>query len=235
MQDLVLVYPDDSGSGDLRTTLELSALLAAAKWSMLEGDKRADISFTLAADEFSITDAVSDADPGSGVVRALIPDTLSLPIRVESFPIRFFGEALSDLTLLSYNHPEAGDLFDDLMMRSMGLAQTRILVDGSYIATPGGARLDLSGSLIMDLDSALGLTGGADLTLTGLQKLERLVTTLPEDRRLVAFGAIALLKGLGKPQPQDGEIVYTYAFELGSDGVVILNGQNLSRMIENFN
>lgn len=108
-------------------------------------------------------------------------------------------------------------------------AQGRVIFDRIDLTSPQ-VSVNGTGEVIMDEAARFGLTAEADLMLTGKQLLQSLLGT-PDNPSLFGalfpFAVIALAGGY--PHESGGRTGDRYVFDLGRNGMLILNGEAIKQ------
>ncbi len=182
-------------------------------------------------------DFQDSADPKLSKAAGVMPQAWRLPLVVEDVPSDALGDLLQDLAAGSSRkkgpviHPD-GKVDFEPFFQALRQAGSRLLIDRLLIAGPAGS-LEGGGEVTLDRRHPLGLVGDASFLLGGIKEAEEaLKKSQDPDAAKVAFILSTFLKGLGQAEVSDqGEIVYRYDLEFGSDGSSLLNGLPLDSLL----
>ncbi len=153
-----------------------------------------------------------------GGIRELVPRRVVISPRVSGVPKQTLVEFLAHAIDL-IGDPDA-DLADEAMQL---LADNPVTIGiDELLVELGAAKLGGTGQL--QVASATDVTGAAELRMTGLDPLIRLLGQLPETRAAVPFAV--MLKGIGKAE--GSETVWRIAY---SEGKATVNGTDLSTLV----
>lgn len=200
----------------------LATLTAVLEGAGLDGD-RARLSLDYKHGGLSLA--------GPAVRRAVVPPDGVLKLSASRLPLATAREAwIARLrTAPTVGEGEAERRFQARIMQAMGAAAGEIRLDRLDFQAPDAGAAG-NGVFTFDAATARGLTGGLTLTLRGFEAL------------VAQFGgggrnpgpALALyaLQGLGAPAPdRQGRPTSTYRVEIAPDGRVLLNGSEVSSLV----
>ncbi|GAB5468939.1 MAG: hypothetical protein Kilf2KO_19690 [Rhodospirillales bacterium] len=205
--------------------------------------KSASVSFDAVATKGSPTGSVTLKLKGQGtelsgkgldgedqLASMLTPENVDIELALDKLPVKEVNELIMQLAFSALDlTPEPNIAFPKIMAAASEAGSELVLkpitLQGKY------ASVDGEGQAKVDPQAAMQAVGGATLTLTGLEKLQEAVATLPKDMQQGVTGAMVFLKGLGKAETVDGAVAYKYVFDLPADGNVTLNGQPLGALM----
>ncbi len=202
-----------------------------------------------------LSGAVLGILPFSVMAEALIPRRSSLSLVIDGVPLdetsslllTAFGYVATDIaqggTATPVDLSELTPFDYQAWLAALDRAPTHIALERLSLSN-AAYWLEGTADLFVDSDSASGVVGEAQLTLSDLDKAVQQVRDhvqglfgLQQGEESVEgqLGAaiamgVAMVKGLGEPKAEDGEIVYTYDFDVPVDQPATLNGRPLSNL-----
>jgi hypothetical protein len=179
-------------------------------------------------------------DGAGNPLRALTPENLGLITSVERFPVRALWRSILKGILLGVAAGEQGpdtnaigEAMGAEIMAAINDAGTVLRLDLLDVETPSG-RLRAEGAFTVDPATAIGVRGGLDLTITGLDEMIAAATVAAQSGQ-VAPGVqgnmmfLMLLKGMVKREMEpDGETVDRLEIVVTPAGDVLFNGMPFS-------
>ncbi len=194
--------------------------------------------------------------PFTVMLEGLIPQRSSISLVVDGLPLAETSKLLlSAFGNVAMGVAETGTAapadrsksapFDiHAWLTALDRAPTRISLERLSLS---GAAYWLEGTadLSVDGESTSGVVGEAELVLSDLDEAQRLLRDRVEALlgttqggatsegplgAAIAMG-VTMVKGLGEPKVEDGEIVYGYDFDVPLDGPATLNGRPLSDLL----
>ncbi len=163
-----------------------------------------------------------------------LPEKVEVRLGASDLPLRSLVQRLIDATAS----------YDDKMLEEIGqqLAHTfidagsRLRIETLRIDTPVAAA-KLEGEARLDPKTALGAVAGFEMVVRGLDVLAKQIQPAPgakgDDESQNLAAGVAMLQVMGAPgKDESGRDVRTYKLKLGADGKVLLNGADLSAMLQ---
>jgi hypothetical protein len=181
----------------------------------------------------------SEGNGAGNPLQALAPEKLSLIVSGERFPVRALWRGMLNFILLA---AAAGEQEPDIeainnamfggLLAAINEAGTVLRLDRFDIEAPIGA-LRAEGAFTVDPATAIGLRGGVDLTITGLDEMIAAAMgasqAAPSVQGQMMF--LYMLKGMAKREPgPDGKPVDRLEISVTPAGEVLLNGQPFPMM-----
>jgi len=197
-----------------------------------QGSGENDSSITLHIAGQGIEMPKSETEEDKAIAKFL-PTSWNIPIALVKLPKKEAHDLFIEMVLTGIEVQQEPQVNPGALLPAMGQAGSQLLVKGLNLQNRQ-ADIDGNAEVTVDLQAAMTAVGTAKLTLAGLAKLEEEAKTLPQHMQQDIGGALIFLKGLGKPETDgNGDIVYTYDFNLPKDGNLTLNGQPMAGLFGN--
>ncbi len=178
-----------------------------------------------------------------GPAQALVPTDAGFILSVERVPMRSLWQVMLTSLALAAAAPEPNPNADALgeamgaeMMDAVTQAGTRFLLDRLHTESPSG---QITGKGLFEMDAAtpLGVKGGLELTITGLDRMIAIATQAAgngAEGQLGAAGGVMflmMLKGMARREAgANGAPVDRFDIRLSPDGQFLVNGQPMGML-----
>ena len=121
-------------------------------------------------------------------------------------------------------------------MNALTQAGSRLEVKALSLDTPAAAAT-LKGAATFDGKAAFGLVAGLDMVLRGLdstmKQLQPAPGAKPDPEVQKTLATLSLAQALGAPgKDETGRDLRSYKFDLGPDGRIMLNGADMSAVLQ---
>ena len=178
-----------------------------------------------------------------GLAQALVPTDAGFILSVERVPMRSLWQVMLTSLALAAAAPEPNPNADALgeamgaeMMDAVTKAGTRFQLDRLHTESPSG-QIDGKGLFEMDAATPIGVKGGLDLTITGLDRMIAIATQAAGNGAQGQPGAaggvmfLMILKGMARREAgANGAPVDRFDIRLSPDGQFLVNGQPMGML-----
>ncbi len=178
-----------------------------------------------------------------GPAQALVPTDAGFILSIERVPMRALWQLLLTGMALTVaapeSNPDANALSEAMgseIMDAMTKAGTRFLLDRLHTESPSG-QIDGKGLFEMDATTPVGVKGGLELTITGL---DRMITVASQAAGNGAEGQpgaaggvmfLMILKGMARREAgANGAPVDRFDIRLSPEGQLLVNGQPMGML-----
>lgn len=163
--------------------------------------------------------------PAEGV-ESFVPRRAELRLSVAGIPSAHLSSLMSDT---------AKPVHDEVLTAAFKAAGTRLVLDRLLLDLPV-AQAAVNGTAAFAPSAALGGTGSATVTLTGLDAAAKALQPKkggrPDPDHQEALGAIAMLQAMGQAgKDAQGRDVRTYRIEVTPAGEFLLNGADMAPLL----
>ena len=185
--------------------------------------------------------ALGDVELGglvSDSTAPLMPRAVDLDMEIINVPMAQVLRTVSSVVAQTSEAPGAGAPLAPLVMlgefqQLLGDAGVILRVRHASLVAPA-ALAEMQAEARVNAASPYGAIGELTLELEGLDRAIEIMRADPENTDVAgAIGMLMLLQGLGEPVTADGgPSRLRYNFAVGSDGTVLLNGADLSPLLD---
>ena len=169
--------------------------------------------------------------------REFTPEKAELDLAVTSLPNGGLWSAMETLLkpVPGLNDEQRGNQFSLAVMNALTQAGSRLEVKALSLDTPAAATL--KGAATFDGKAAFGLVAGLDMVLRGLdstmKQLQPAPGAKPDPEVQKTLATLSLAQALGAPgKDETGRDLRSYKFDLGPDGRIMLNGADMSAVLQ---
>lgn len=166
-----------------------------------------------------------------------VPEKIILALSAVDLPNADLWAALEQMVMADGSSSEqAGQMFALQSMAAMAEAGSRLLVESLHVDTPVvGA--DLKGEARFNTTAATGVVAGFEMMVRGLDSAMKKLQPAPgakvSDETRNTMGALSMVQALGTSgKDADGRDTRTYKLDLGDDGRIMLNGADMSALLQ---
>ncbi|MEI6558134.1 MAG: hypothetical protein WCO00_06975 [Rhodospirillaceae bacterium] len=170
--------------------------------------------------------------------REFTPEKAELDLAVFSLPNTGLWSAVEAVLKPApgLTEDQIGTQFSQAVMTAFTQAGSRLVVKALSLDTPAAAAR-IKGDATFDGKAAFGLVAGIDMVLRGLdttvKEMQPAPGAKPDEEAQKTLATLALVQAMGAAgKDEAGRDVRSYKFDLGPDGRILLNGADMSVLLQ---
>ena len=170
--------------------------------------------------------------------REFTPEKAEMDLAIVSLPNAGLWSAVEALLKPDpkLSDDQRGNQFSQAVLEALTQAGSRLEVKALSLDTPAAAAT-LKGAATFDSKAALGMVAGVDMVLRGLdaamKEMQPAPGAKPDEEAQKTLATLSLVQAMGAPgKDGSGRDLRSYKFELASDGKILLNGADMSVLLQ---
>ena len=170
--------------------------------------------------------------------REFTPEKAEMDLAIVSLPNAGLWAAVEALLKPApgLTDEQRGNLFSQAVINALTQAGSRLEIKALSLDTPAAAAT-LKGAATFDSKAALGVVAGVDMVLRGLdaamKEMQPAPGAKPDEEAQKTLATLRLVQAMGAPgKDGSGRDLRSYKFELASDGKILLNGADMSVLLQ---